>query len=110
MKSRLVLLALGLFGQIALAGTGQGTITQIESGPIYGSKVFLLVTGGVPDRAGCTSVGNYNFVFDTSIPGGKELLAQMLLAKAMQQSVVISGAGTCTLYGGVEDMRWLRVL
>lgn len=93
----------------ALAGTGQGTVAKVENGPLYGAKVFLTIDGTVSDQPACRSAGNYHFVFDTTVPGGKELLATVLLAKANRQGVIVSGYNQCSLYNGVEDLRWFRL-
>lgn len=93
----------------AVAGIGQGTIAKIESGPLYGDKVFITIEGAVSDQPSCRSGGNYHFVFDSTAPGGKNLLASILLAKASKQSIVVSGSNVCNLYTGVEDLRWFRV-
>ena len=80
-----------------------------ETGPIYGGKVFVTIDGAVTDQPACRTAGTYHFVFDTTVPGGKDLLATVLLAKTTKQSIIVSGASQCTLYGGVEDVRWFRL-
>lgn len=108
MKKYLTLLAYLVSG-LAFAGTGQGTIAKVESGPMYGSLVFITVEGTVSDQPACRTSGNYNFVFDANVPGGKNTLALLLLAKANNQKIIASGNAQCTLYSGVEDLRWLRL-
>lgn len=110
MKAKMNILALlSLFCGAANAGTGQGTVAKVENGPLYGSKVFITIDGTIAEQPACKGTGSYHFVFDTSVPGGKDVLATVLLAKATKQSVIVSGAGQCSLYGGVEDLRWFRL-
>lgn len=107
---RVILWALLAFvGGHAFASIGQGTIAKVESGPIYGDKVFITIEGSVTGQPACWASGNYHFVFDSTAPGGKNLLASIMLAKASKQSIVIAGNGVCSLYGGVEDLRWFRI-
>jgi hypothetical protein len=107
---RMVCGSLSLFlSGLAMAGTGQGVVSTLEVGPIYGSKVFFTVDGSVSGQPACRQEGNYQFVFDSSVPGGRDLLALLSVAKATRQGVIVSGGGSCSLYGGVEDVRWLRI-
>lgn len=32
-----------------------------------------------------------------------------MLAKAGKMNVIVSGNGACSLYNGVEDLRWFRI-
>lgn len=107
--NRLLALALPLFVAAAQAGTGQGTVAKLESGPQYGSRFFITIDGAVTGQPPCRAENNYHFVFDTAAPGGKDLLATVLLAKATKQNVVVSGYNQCGLYNGVEDLRWFRL-
>lgn len=107
MKNLVAVVSL-LYGA-ANAGTGQGFVAKVETGPAYGARVFLTVDGPVTGQPACRNSSNYHFVFDTSAQGGKELLATVLLAKATKQNVVISGLDQCNLYSGVEDLRWFRL-
>ncbi len=107
---KLIYIPLLFVMQSAIAGTGQGMIKQIESGPLYGNKIFFTMEGTVSDQPSCRDNANYHFVFDTSEPGGKELLSLILSAKASRWPVVVSGTGQCAKYNGVEDLRWLRLL
>lgn len=97
------------FCSTSIAGTAQGVIQMIESGPLYGSKVFIMVDGSVTDQPACRLTSNFHFAFDTAEPGGKELFSLVLSAKAAKQQLRISGYGTCSKYSGVEDLRWLRI-
>jgi hypothetical protein len=109
MKKVIFAALLAAFGGQALAGSGQGTIAKIESGPQYGDKVFITIEGAVGDQPACRSAGNFHFVFDSTAAGGKNLLATILLAKANKQNVTVSGTNACALYMGVEDLRWVRL-
>jgi hypothetical protein len=109
MKKVILSALLAVYCCQALAGIGQGTIAKIESGPLYGNKVFITIEGSVTGQPTCWASGNYHFAFDSSATGGKNLLASIMLAKATKQSVVISGYDACTLYGGIEDLRWFRI-
>lgn len=108
MKLCLVAL-LSLYCCAAAAGIGQGMVAKVESGPLYGSKVFITIDGVVTDSPACRTAGNYHFVFDASSPEGKAVMATIMLAKATKQSVIVSGFERCSLYGGVEDLRWFRL-
>lgn len=108
MKKYLLTL-LSIYCSATLAGTGQGTVAKVENGPLYGGRVFVTIDGTVSDQPACRSTGNYHFVFDTTTPGGKDLLATVLLAKATKQSIIVSGYNQCALYNGVEDLRWFRL-
>ena len=91
-------------------GTGQGEIAKIEHGPVYGTKVFFTIQGAVSGQPTCkSSLEVYQFVFDAGAPGGKEILASLYLAKSTGQSVKVSGYGVCSLQGGIEDLRWIRL-
>ncbi|MDR6985120.1 hypothetical protein J2X32_003777 [Rheinheimera pacifica] len=57
----------------------------------------------------CRQQGNYHFAFDSETPGGSALLSAILSAHVAQKDIRISGYNTCTVYKGVEDLRWLRV-
>ena len=91
------------------AGTGQGTVSKVEHGPLYGTKVFVTLVGSISGQPACQSPSNATFVFDTAAPGGKDILASVLLSKANQQISSYSGFNQCALWNGVEDLRWFRM-
>jgi hypothetical protein len=102
-------LALLCSGLPVAAGTGQGTIGKVEYGPLYGTKVFFSIQGEVTEKPSCSSDLVYQFVFDSAVPGGKEILSSLLLAKTTAQSVKVSGFNSCSIYEGVENLRWIRL-
>jgi hypothetical protein len=105
--SYMLIAAQGLSTQL-FAGDALGTLAEVHAGPVYGTRVFLRVSGSVTGQPSCHN-NHFHFVFDSSTPGGKDLLAMALLAKASQAAVRINGFNLCNHYGAVEDLRWLTL-
>jgi hypothetical protein len=106
----LLVIAAVMFGPagIVSAGDAIGTVEEIHMGPVYGTRVFLRMAGSLTAQPACQA-NYYHFVFDSNVPGGKELLAAALAARTSQASVKVNGFNTCTLYSGVEDLRWFTL-
>jgi hypothetical protein len=112
MRRRLAVLSatLAIFSLATQAEAGSvtaGMISKIEMGPLYGELVYIQVTNAAEQPA--CQTGSFNFVFDSGAAGGKQLLAAILAARMAQQTVSLTGMGTCSLSGSTEDLRWFRV-
>jgi len=85
--SVVVLLSLIATPPIAVAQTAAsagGNITFIGTG----ASSALVVFGVTPVPAGtCTMYGNYQFIFDASTPGGKNMYALLLELRALGHTV-----------------------
>lgn len=111
---RVVLVAL-LFCGISpafAAGLVTGTVTRIriDSGG-QGMIFFSANVSGVAVNCASTYYPNA-LAFDSATPGGKNLLAAALAAKATGDLLEAYGTGQCTIYGTgvVEDVHYVNVL
>lgn len=72
-----------------------------------GMVMFDQAVGGQP--ASCRHSAYENaLAFDSNTPGGKAILAMALSAKAIGNTLLAYGTGTCTIYSGswVEDWNY----
>lgn len=104
-KMLFVLLCFAFSG--ALAGTAQGTITKLHTGPVYGTVFFVTVSAASTSMPACKTNPYFSFAFDSGTPSGKNTLALLMLAYTAGKSVTISGENRCSQYGDTEDLRWV---
>lgn len=105
--AKIVFIFCCLFGNSALAGTAQGVITKLHSGPAYGSLFFVTLSASATGIPPCKTNNAFQFVFDSATPAGRNTLAILMLAHAAGNKLTISGEGRCSLYGDTEDLRWV---
>ncbi|ESP94641.1 hypothetical protein [Pseudoalteromonas luteoviolacea] len=80
-------------------------ITQVLVGPNYGKNVILTVSNKPTNAPSCQTNANYSYVFDGTTEVGKMTLSVVLAAYAAQKDVWLGGTDTCTLYGGIENLK-----
>ena len=92
----------------SLAGNGQGTVGSILVGRL-GYQVFVRVNNPTFTGFACgtPSLTNWHFAFSTQNPGGKDMLATVLSAKASGTQLVFVGSGTCTQDANLEDVSYI---
>jgi len=98
----------GAAGQ-AVAGNGQGTVGSVLVGRL-GYQVFVQVLNPTFTGYACGTPGTWHFAFSTQNPGGKDMLATVLAAKAMGLSLVFVGSGTCSQDANLEDVSYIITL
>jgi hypothetical protein len=108
MKSILFVLLSFVFST-ALAGTAQGTISKLHTGPAYGTLFFVTVSAASTGMPACKTNPAFSFAFDSAAPAGKNTLALLMLAYTTGKSVTISGENRCSLYSDTEDLRWVLI-
>jgi hypothetical protein len=105
-----VLALVGIVGvaPVAGAGTGQGKVGSFLVGRL-GYQVFVQVLSPVFTNFACgtPNPGNWHFAFSTQNPGGKDMLATVLAAKATGATLVFVGSGTCTQDSALEDVSYI---
>jgi hypothetical protein len=93
------------------AGHYVGKIQQMEFGPLYGDIVYVALPHASSNKPDCvTNPHYYYFAFDSSTKIGEKMFSTLLAAQRSGASVTISGAGVCSLSGGVEDIGWIQSL
>jgi len=96
----------GATGQ-ALAGTGQGTVGQVLVGRL-GHQVIVQLVGSVSGfPCGTPHPNGYNYMFNTQNPGGKDMLATVLAAKASGATLYFVGTGACSEESNIEDTSYI---
>lgn len=91
---------------IVLASEANPTkIKQVLSGPIYDKQILITVESNISSVPECHKDKLYNYVFDGTTPEGQMTLSLVLTAYASQKNVWIGGTNSCTLRGGVEDLK-----
>jgi hypothetical protein len=108
-KLRMALAALAITAGSAgpvLAGNGQGTVGSILVGRL-GYQVFVQILNPTFTSYACGTPGTWHFAFSTQNPGGKDMLATVLAAKAAGISLVFVGTGTCTQDANLEDVSYI---
>jgi len=107
--SRLVLSSLVFVAAGASAGSNTGftQVAQISYTSLGFVKVYFPVAT-VTGMAACvpaSNVGNeYGFVFDSTTPAGKALLAGLLEAHSAGIPVWMFGSGACDVLAGFESV------
>jgi hypothetical protein len=111
MKTAIALGLLILTAGIGHAGEASGVIQDVHMGPLYGSRIFIKISGtfAQPQPGHCQN-NEFHFAFDADGTGGKATLATVLAAKASQSTVRISGFNQCTVWSSVEDLRTISFL
>lgn len=91
------------------AGTGNGRVAQVIVGP---GGVYLELVDGSISSFPCASTHplGFRYVFRTDVPGGKEMLATVLMAKGAGLHLQVVGNGTCAIHSLVEDVDYLWLL
>jgi len=95
-------------GSPAMAGNGQGSVGSILVGRL-GYQVFVQVKNPTFTGFACGTPNptNWHFAFSTQNPGGKDMLATVLAAKASGTKLVFVGSGTCTQDANLEDVSYI---
>jgi len=99
-----------VFSGAALSGSFSGAINKVEFGPAYINKAFVDVVGSQDSRPACATDGSgYDFGFDMTTVAGKAIYTALLTAIATGKDITISGYNTCTVLGGVEDIKFVQL-
>jgi hypothetical protein len=108
----LSLVSLTFIAATALAGGSQTTVTVI--GVQAGQAVAGYGTGPFAIRFSADSIGSAPcataknlFAVDPTTAQGRAAIAVAMMAYAQGLTVSAAGAGTCTIYGGVEDLAYV---
>jgi hypothetical protein len=112
LKKWLSLISLTLVAATAFAGGSQTnvTVTGVQAGQAvagYGTGPFALQFPS--DSVGsptCATARNF-FAIDPTTAQGRAAIAVALMAYAQGKTVSAAGAGTCTIYGGIEDLAYI---
>lgn len=104
-----MLLSLTLSQTVSATPKKKGVITNILSGPVYGDKLFIQLTGAMENKPNCHNNGNYSFVVDTSTDSGKAYMSLVLMAFASARQVDITGFDGCSIYSGVTNFRSISI-
>jgi hypothetical protein len=60
---------------------------------------------GIPSCVAAANVGStYNYVFDSTTPGGKSMLAGIIAAHSSGVAVWFTGTGACDVVAGMETL------
>jgi hypothetical protein len=97
----------------AFAGaTFNATITEISIDPAYGDWVWIKLSVAQSPAASCVTAGLYwHYTFPlTDSPVSKAIYAALLAAQMSGRTVIVTGTGLCSQYGGVESLRGFNVL
>ena len=105
-----------LTSSVANAGYVENTtVVKVRTTELNTALVF--VSTPIINRPACSAGGTEQlFVFDISVPGGKAILQNVLLAKATGAKVTVVGRGqdfpsqACPLFPGIEAVYYLDVL
>jgi hypothetical protein len=101
---------LGLAREVS-AGTGQGSIGILLVGRL-GYQVYVQLANASFANFGCgtPNTTSWQFAFSTQNPGGREMLATVLAAKASGAQLYIVGTGGCTQDPSLEDVSYVIAL
>lgn len=103
LKTLISALVLSLFAAAALAaGTVTGTVTAIT--PLSSGLVEYTFSGTITGTPGCNT--NAAFVLDATTAGGAVQAAHLAQAKALGNSVAITGTGDCVVRSGWETINY----
>jgi hypothetical protein len=58
-------------------------------------SLYFGITPPPTQRASCSTLPQYQFVFDPTTPQGKTLYAAILMARALGKQINVYGTGTC---------------
>ena len=106
-KIHLFLLAY-LLPSLALASEANLTkIKQVLSGPEFGKQVLITVDTNPSSLPECHTNQWYNYVFDGTTPEGQMTLSLVLTAYAAQKTVLVAGTNSCTIRGGIENLKYI---
>lgn len=100
---------LTLFTPVALGEVA--TVTSVGNGPYYdglcsNTDACVLVKVTPHTFASCANAGlGWSYAFDASTHSGQATLSILLTALSTKKEVNISGTGTCSIYGPVEDLK-----
>jgi hypothetical protein len=112
LSKSLSLIGLTLVAATAFAGGSQTsvTITGVQAGQAvtgYGTGPFgIRFAADSVGSALCATAKNM-FAIDPTTAQGRAAIAVTMLAYTQGKTVSAAGAGTCTSYGGVEDLAYI---
>jgi len=79
-------------------------LTYTPAGIVYVYFDVSAITG-IPACVAAQNVGStYNYVFDSTTPGGKGMLAGLMAAHAAGEGVWVQGSGACDVVAGMETL------
>jgi hypothetical protein len=91
----------------AFAGNAYGTVGNVLVGRL-GNQVYVqLVNATVSGWPCASSVPNWGYAFLLDAPGGRDMLATVLAAKAAGQLLQVVGNGTCTIDPTLENVSYV---
>lgn len=111
MKKLLMIIAIFALnsGAVFAGSSYSGKIKSIHSGPGIAPIVFLIMENDPNNRQSCQTNNTYHYAFDASGDAGKVVFSMALSAYASGKSVYLGGTSECTVYPGMEDLKWLRL-
>jgi hypothetical protein len=96
--------AAGVLSNVSISST---SVTQAAVGTTSAFFVYLsVVIGGTPPAC---ATQNTRFVVDLSTPAGQATMAAITAAQLAGETIIISGRGTCEIWGDTETIAWLQV-
>jgi len=112
LRKWLSLIGLTLLTSTAFAGGSQSNVTVTgvqagQAGPSYGTGPFAIqFSADSVGNPSCATAKNF-FAIDPTTAQGRAAIAVALMAYAQGKTVSAAGAGTCTIYGGIEDLAYV---
>lgn len=104
----LVIFALTLSPTTWGAGSVFGKVAMTDTNA---SALFLYIDtapSGVP-ACGSETIASRRFAISITTPEGRAMAANALLAFSSNRSLLVTGTGTCGVWGDTETIQWLRV-
>jgi hypothetical protein len=98
-------LSLAICAAPCMATTASGKVTSYWVH--YFNSGFLFRIEGQPNTLACAYSVRYGV--DVTSEKGRQVAAAIMSAKAAGQTVYVSGAGVCTVWGDTEDVSWISV-
>ena len=110
-------IALALVTCLLAASAARADTTPVSGKPTgitplqpEGAVIFWLAS---PQRTGypaCVQTAPNRYAIPTNTDAGKAMIATLLTAYAMGYSVIVTGNGTCSVWGDAETVHWIATL
>ena len=103
------LFACGFASAAAAGGAGAGYISQIYSVPASGVVLFVDSTNHTSPPTCEASSSPNRYALDVSTSAGQAALTVLMTAYAHHNQIVVSGTGSCSVWGDAETVQWLYI-
>lgn len=97
----------GILLAASAAASSHGKVEKLEFGPLYGSTVYVDITGKA-GAACATNQAGYDYHFDAALPAGQIMYAALLASQRAGADIFISGTGSCDAGSQTEGIRWMQ--